>query len=101
YPLVGKVYEYYKEHQLYHKKVATFDDTHMMIGTFNLGSKSAKFDHEIAFVIKDPRVTKECKRVLKEDAKQSTKLTGNEIATASIWTKFLGFVISTLTKNLV
>lgn len=73
YPLLHKVYEFKSDFQMYHKKVATFDDTHLIIGSFNIGEKSCKFDHELVVVAKDQRVTRSCKAVLKMDGKRSTK----------------------------
>jgi len=73
YHLVDKVYEYTGSHQLYHKKVTTFDNTHLMIGSFNFNKKSAKYDHEGMFVVKNSDIVKACKKDLQLDKKRSIK----------------------------
>ncbi|MBS0634173.1 MAG: phospholipase D family protein [Verrucomicrobia bacterium] len=95
--LADKVYEHTKQDQIYHKKVATFDDTHMMIGSFNFTKKSAQFDHEIAFVIKDKRVTEKCHAILKKDKKQATKATPQ----ATLKDKVRSHLLLQFMKNLI
>lgn len=79
YGIVDKVYEYNVPDQVFHKKVATFDDSHTIIGSYNFNTKSHKHDHEVAFVIKDPRVTALCKEVLAEDQARSVEFTQNQV----------------------
>lgn len=99
YPLMDEIYEYGQPDQLYHKKVATFDKSHMIIGSFNLGKKSAEFDHEIAFVIKDARLVANCELDLKEDATRSRLLKREEIATVSPFMTVVGHVSAILSEN--
>lgn len=99
YHLMDVVYEYEQPDQLYHKKVATFDKSHMIIGSFNLGKKSAKFDHEIAFVIKDARLVATCEQDLKEDATRSRLLKREQIATVSPFMAVVGQVSAFLSEN--
>lgn len=84
YHLADKAYEFQQEAQIYHKKVAIFDDSHTIIGSYNLSKKSAQYDHEVAFVIKDTRVTQHCRRQLKADAQLSRQLSREHIRSNKI-----------------
>lgn len=99
YSLADKVYEYQEPDAWIHKKVGTFDDTHMMIGSYNLGKKSAQFDHEVAFVIKDSRVTSLCKKNLKNDKLSSTKIKRAEIENNQIGYALVSAIPTILMEN--
>lgn len=99
YSLADKVYEYQEPDAWIHKKVGTFDDSHMMIGSYNLGKKSAHFDHEVAFVIKDSRVTNLCKKNLKNDKLSSTKLKRAEIENNQIGYALVSAIPTILMEN--
>jgi phosphatidylserine/phosphatidylglycerophosphate/cardiolipin synthase-like enzyme len=101
YHLVDKVYEYAKEHQFYHKKVASFDDTHMIIGSYNLGRKSTRYDHEMIFVIKNKKITNECRETLKEDGRRSTKITAKTSRELTIFERLFSWIIHKTTENFV
>ena len=76
YEIPTKVYEYQVKKQMYHKKIAVFDDTHTIIGSYNLGKKSALYDQEMICVVKDKRVAQAVKEVLTEDEKRSREVRG-------------------------
>lgn len=99
YHLVDKIYEYKGHRQVYHKKVATFDDSHMIIGSFNLGRKSAKYDHEIAFVIKNKEVTQLARARLKKDKLHSKKVASESSVSASAISRVVSFVFAQATQN--
>lgn len=73
YHLFNKVNEYVKKETLYHKKVATFDSRYAIVGSYNLGIKSALCDDEIACVIEDEEIVKDIDEGLGVDAKVSKK----------------------------
>lgn len=99
YHLVDKIYEYRGHHQVYHKKVATFDDSHMIIGSFNLGKKSAKYDHEVAFVIKNKEVTELGRARLKKDKTHSKKIDQDSSIGKSAISRVVSFVFAQATQN--
>lgn len=99
YHLVDKIYEYRGHRQVYHKKVATFDDTHMIIGSFNLGKKSAKYDHEVAFVIKNKEVTELARARLKKDKNHSKKINSDSSVSTSAISRVVSFVFAKATQN--
>ncbi len=101
YHLVDKVYEYRGHRQIYHKKVATFDKSHMIIGSFNLGKKSAKFDHEIAFVIKDKEITNLCRNRLKDDRLQSKKVDIVSTVHKAFIPRVVSFIFAKATQNFI
>ncbi len=101
YDLVDKVYEYNRQHQFYHKKVATFDNTHMIIGSFNHGRKSTRYDNEMVFVIKNSELTAQCKQTLKEDGKRSIKVTADYHSQRPLLQRVLSFVFHKATENFV
>lgn len=88
YYLLNNVYEYDIHRQLYHKKVAIFDDLYTVIGSYNLGIKSAYCDNEIVCVIKDPRVNELMRGSLESDAKNSHVESPN----VSFLSQFKGFL---------
>jgi len=69
-----KVYEFQVPKQNFHKKVGTFGDSHMIIGSYNLGKKSANDDHEVVWVIKDKRVTERCQKQIEFDTTRSKEI---------------------------
>ncbi len=85
YTLLTEAFEYQKKDQLYHKKVMTVDSRYAVVGSFNLGVKSAKCDYENVCVINDERVTKLMNAALEEDAKASKKLVGAELIAKKRW----------------
>ncbi|MBS0655367.1 MAG: phosphatidylserine/phosphatidylglycerophosphate/cardiolipin synthase family protein [Verrucomicrobia bacterium] len=99
YPLLDKVYEARTPDQTYHKKVATFDNSHMIIGSFNFSKKSANFDHEIVFKIKNERVTGQCNQILKEDARRANKITRETIEKNMVAAKAASFFVTPLVEN--
>lgn len=75
YAIPHHTFEYsHKPGQLFHKKVALFDTSHAIIGSYNLGKKSAFFDHEIICVIKDPRVVSRFQTLFEEDRQRSQEI---------------------------
>jgi phosphatidylserine/phosphatidylglycerophosphate/cardiolipin synthase-like enzyme len=74
YELLDKAYEYTGANQLYHKKQATFDGKYTIIGSYNLGIKSAYCDDEIICVIKSKRVTSVVNQQLIRDAQNSQEI---------------------------
>lgn len=56
YNLLTHAYEYQEPDQLYHKKVMVVDTQTAVVGTANLGIKSAKHDYEAIVVMDDARV---------------------------------------------
>jgi len=81
YNLLTEVFEYGVKDQLYHKKVITIDDRYSVVGSFNLGVKSALCDYESVVVIDDPRVTKLMNEALDVDAlpNNSERLIGKKL----------------------
>lgn len=79
YNLLSRVYEFEKPDCLYHKKVMTVDGKYAVIGSYNLGQKSALCDNEIVVQIKDARAVAQVHQGLREDAKSSTTLTGQQL----------------------
>jgi phosphatidylserine/phosphatidylglycerophosphate/cardiolipin synthase-like enzyme len=54
------VYEWIDPLSLYHRKVMVIDEKHIIIGSYNLGIKSANYDYECALVIEDsPEIAKD------------------------------------------
>lgn len=99
YHLVDKIYEFRGHRQIYHKKVATFDNTHTIIGSFNLGKKSAKYDHEVAFVIKNKEVTDLSRTRLKNDKNHSKKIDSDSAVSRSAISRVVSFVFTAATEN--
>lgn len=100
YHLVDKVFEYQAPNQIYHKKVALFDDTHMLIGSYNFGNKSTHYDHEIAFVIKDAKIAGECKQALHVDASRSEEVDHKSISQSTI-AKMVSATVAFFMQNFV
>jgi phosphatidylserine/phosphatidylglycerophosphate/cardiolipin synthase-like enzyme len=81
YDLLTEAYEYDVRDQLYHKKVTTIDSDLTVIGTANLGVKSAMCDYESICVIRDRRVNGLMKEALDEDRDHSAQFEGAQLAT--------------------
>lgn len=64
YHYLDEVYEWKHPLSLYHRKVMVIDGTHSIVGSFNLGKKSAIHDYECALVIEDSKEVAE--ELLKE-----------------------------------
>jgi phosphatidylserine/phosphatidylglycerophosphate/cardiolipin synthase-like enzyme len=101
YYLVDKVYEFADQHAIYHKKIATFDNTHMIIGSFNLGKKSAKHDHEIVLVVKDRLAVEACRNGLKEDKKMSSIVAAETGFFQPFLSKILSFIFAKTMQNIM
>lgn len=71
YSLLDRVHEYKNGKTMYHHKIQIIDDRKVIIGSYNLGYKSAYFDHEIAVVIDDERVAANISAALDEDLAKS------------------------------
>ncbi len=99
YYLVDKVYEYTGAHQLYHKKVALFDKSHLMIGSFNFNKKSAKYDHEAMFVVKSKDLIAACQKSLKEDKARSVKVNSSHSICSNIFAKIYSNLLARVTQN--
>lgn len=99
YSLLDTVYEYQGRNQTYHKKVAVFDNTHMIIGSFNLGKKSAKFDHELCFVLKNSEMATQCKKALRQDKKTAKKIGSSSCKKKSIMQRVISFMHEKTTEN--
>lgn len=96
YGLIDRVYEYNVPGQVFHKKAATFDDSHTIIGSYNFNAKSHKHDHEVAFVIKDPRVTALCKEVFAEDEARSVEVARNRVEQQHVIAKIFSSLFTPL-----
>ncbi|KPK32826.1 MAG: hypothetical protein AMS24_03065 [Chlamydiae bacterium SM23_39] len=81
YSLLTNAYEYDQPNQLYHKKVATFDKKYTIIGSYNLGQKSASCDDEIILEIKNADVAKQVNEGLKEDVNHSKEIKESKLDT--------------------
>lgn len=79
YDLLNTTYEYQKVNQLYHKKVATFDSQYTIIGSYNLGIKSAYCDDEIICVLDDTRIAEAVNATLDIDKSESIELKGKHL----------------------
>jgi len=95
YNLLTVAHEHEVEKQLYHKKVTTIDEDITVIGSTNLGVKSAICDYESVCVIKDPRVTDLMKKALKEDSHNSIKYKKSKLNAKRRQSLFMGGIIST------
>lgn len=71
YDLFSQVYEYQKPETLYHKKTATFDSKTAIVGSYNLGIKSAYCDDEVICVIENKDAVSDIEAGLKDDRLQS------------------------------
>lgn len=96
YDLLTGAYEYRGVDQLYHKKVALFDDQIAIVGTYNLGIKSADCDYECVFVIDDTQVAADIAEGLNQDAAKSKLLENENLAMVQqgIGHQFKGWVVS-------
>lgn len=99
YDLVDTAYEMQGGNVLYHKKVMLVDDLYAMVGSFNLGRKSAYCDHECAVFFKDGRVCKLIDEMLEEDKRQSLCRQDIERIRKSAWTAFKGHIATHLLGN--
>ncbi len=79
YALLNRAHEYERTNTLYHKKVATFDNKRAIIGSYNLGIKSAFCDDEIACVIEDEGVVKDINEGLEADREASEMYEGTSL----------------------
>jgi hypothetical protein len=80
YDLLTEAYEYDIRDQLYHKKVTTIDNDLTVVGTANLGVKSAMCDYESICVIRDQRVNGLMKEALDIDRENSARFEGAHLA---------------------
>ncbi len=87
YDLLDDAFEYGQKDQLYHKKVMTLDSQYTVVGSFNLGIKSAKCDYESVCVIDDPRVAKIMNLALDDDAAASKLLTDHKLVSKRRWSQ--------------
>lgn len=71
YNVLDRIFEYRKDDTLYHSKIQVIDNQKVIVGSYNLGKKSAYFDHEVAVVIDDERVAAKVNEALDEDLKKS------------------------------
>jgi len=93
YHLLTDVFEYHKKDQLYHKKVITVDSRYTVVGSFNLGVKSAKCDYENICVIDDIRVAQLMNNALDGDAKFSEHLTDKKLMSKWKWSQIRGKMV--------
>lgn len=100
YKLVTEGFEYQKKDQLYHKKIMTVDSRYTVVGSFNLGVKSAKFDYENVCVIDDSRVADLMNAALKDDAKVSKRLTADQLTNQKKANALQSFLTINLIGNL-
>ena len=61
------IYEYSQAYILFHKKVMTVDGRYIVIGSYNLGSKSEDADFEVALFVDSPAVTAQVNQILDMD----------------------------------
>ena len=94
YCLADTVCEYQRPKTIFHKKVAVFDGSHTVIGSYNLGKKSSGYDTEMVCVIKDKAVARSFEKVLREDVKQSKTLIRKEILRRKFGDTVLGSLVS-------
>lgn len=95
YHLFNTVYEY-KKNACLHKKTMVVDKKHTVIGTYNLGTKSDKFDYEMIVIIKNKKVAEEILKGFDVDKNNSNVITYPEIGKISRRWKYLSklFVLS-------
>ncbi len=73
-----EIYEYHIRDMLIHKKTMLIDNTTFVVGSYNLGQKSAYGDYELILVIEDDKVIEDVKKVHEKDLKHSRKVTPKE-----------------------
>jgi cardiolipin synthase len=71
YGLLDYAYEYKNGGTMLHHKIQVIDDKKVIIGSYNLGNKSAYFDHEIVVIIDDERVAAKINEALDADLTKS------------------------------
>jgi hypothetical protein len=74
YSLLTDVHEYQVPKRCYHKKVMTIDGKVALLGSFNLGQKSAHCDNECVVTIWDDRVVRELDNGIDEDKEFSVSI---------------------------
>ncbi len=99
YSLVDRVHEYEVQDQLYHKKVASFDGKYVMIGSYNMGQKSAHWDDEIMMQIRNCKVAGQVDTMLDEDAKRSIAFPTPP--RLNKFRKFLSMLFIKITQNFI
>ncbi len=97
YDLLDEVYEYQESYQMYHKKVAVFDDFTTVIGSYNLGIKSAYYDDEIVCEIQSPDVARLMHQSLDLDQELSQRQTISPVG--FIGTNIAGALVNAVLKN--
>lgn len=77
-PKSTRIYEYYVEDVLLHKKIMIVDDHLFAIGSYNLGTKSHLSDYESLMVIESPEVVKAANKVYERDLTFSKEVKNEE-----------------------
>lgn len=72
--LNSRIYEYKVEGIMYHKKVMVVDRNIAVIGSYNLGLRSATTDYEAILVIESPKIAETFIDILAEDQKYSEEI---------------------------
>jgi phosphatidylserine/phosphatidylglycerophosphate/cardiolipin synthase-like enzyme len=90
YHLLSNVYECEKENILYHKKVMTVDKRYAVVGSYNFGVKSAKWDYENVCVFDDPRIAALMEQALEEDKHFSAHFSGDNLTSKWRWSQIPG-----------
>ena len=96
YNLITHAYESTVPNQMYHKKVMTVDGHLSIVGTANLGEKSAKHDYEAIVVMDDNRVASAINKALEQDVNSAREFTGHELVSKRRWNYISGLVTRSL-----
>lgn len=73
-----ELFEYDVKNVVLHKKAMVVDDEVVVIGSYNLGSKSDQCDYELIAVIRSKKAACALKKVLKRDFEHSAKISPEE-----------------------
>jgi len=68
------IYEYHVPGILYHKKVMVVDDRYLVIGSYNMGTKSEFGDYELVLVIDSPAACAKQMQIFEVDRKHSKQV---------------------------
>lgn len=72
------IYEYNVDDVLLHKKMMIIDNSIFLLGSYNLGLKSAYGDYELVLVFDSPEMAQEAKKIHMRDLEHSRKISLEE-----------------------
>ncbi|MCH9609345.1 MAG: Cardiolipin synthase [Chlamydiales bacterium] len=78
-PQKGHIYEYFAKQCLYRKKIMLVDQKELLIGSYNLGTRSATEDFEMVIVIDSPKLAAEAVERYRKDLLKSIEITPKEM----------------------